>query len=164
MRNREQNKTKLGSLMALTLFGLFAVCILTVLLTGADVYRNVTERDQMTYEKRTVAQFLTTKARQADVEGWLEAGTFEGLDALTISETIDGISYCTRIYCYDGYIRELFAEADCGMTAEAGEKVLPAEGLQVWQEHSVIHVEVTATDGTVQQLFLYPRSGKEVIR
>ena len=158
----EQNKTKMGGLMALLLFGLFAICILSVLLTGADVYQKLTVRDRKTYEKRTAAQYLTTKVRQTDVDGLIEAGTLDGLDALVLSEIIDETLYCTWIYCSDGYIRELFAAADSGLAAEAGEKVLEAESLRVRPVGETVEAEITAADGSVQQILLYPRSGKEV--
>jgi len=162
MKNREQNKTKTGGLMALLLFGLFAVCMLLVLQTGADVYKKLTARDRMTYEKRTAVQYLTTKVRQADAEGWIRVGELDGYQALVITETIDDKEYCTWIYCYDGYIRELFAAADSGLTADAGEKVLEAENFRVWQEMNTIGAEITATDGSTQQAFFYLRSGREV--
>ncbi len=164
MKNREQNETKIGGLMALVLFGLFAVCILLVLLTGADVYRKLTVRDRLTYEKRTAVQYLTTKIRQADVAGWIESGTIGDLDALVISEEVEGEVYCTWIYCYDGYLRELFAAADSDMGPEAGEKILEAADLTAEYESGQVIVELTATDGTVQRIVLSRRSGKEVPR
>lgn len=155
---------KTDGLMALLLFGLFAVCILSVLLTGADVYQRLTERDRDVYEMRTSGQYLTTKVRQADVDGWIGVEEFEGLDALVISEEIEGIVYKTWIYCHDGYIKELFAAADSGLMPEAGEKVLEAAGLCVSREDSAIRAEITGPDGAVQELYLHLRSGKEVIR
>ena len=160
MKNKEQNK-KMGGLMALFLFGLFVVCIFAVLFTGTEIYQKLTVRDRRTYEKRTAAQYLTTKVRQADVDGRVEVGELDGIAALILSENIDGTEYRTWIYCFDGYIRELFVSAD---SAEAGEKVLEAEKLHVWQKDTAVCAEITAQDGSVQQIFLYPRSGKEVIR
>lgn len=154
---------KTGSLMALVLFGLFAVCILFLLLTGADVYQRLTVRDRNTYEMRTAAQYLTTKMRQADTDGCLLVSEFEGLDALLIREEIEGSVYHTWIYCYDGYIRELFAAADSDLLPEYGEKILEAEVLTLRQEESLFRAEITGPDGRVQELVWSPRSGKEVI-
>lgn len=164
IKHRTIKHTKLGGLMALVLFGLFAVCILSVILTGAGVYRKLTERDQVTYEKRTAVQYLTTKVRQADTAGWISAEEFEGLEALVISEDIGGTVYKTWIYCYDGYIRELFAAADSQMTLDTGEKVMEARGLQVQVDGADVYAELTAADGTVQNVVLHLRSGEEVIR
>lgn len=110
--NREQRKTRIESLLALLLFGVFALCVLVVLLTGADAYKGLTERDRTNYDGRTAAQYLTTRVRQADALEGIRLESFAGLDALVVSEDIEGELYETRIYCYDGYIRELFAVAE----------------------------------------------------
>ena len=57
---------QLNGLMALLLFGVFAACVLAVLLTGANAYRRLTQRDQAAYLRRTCVQYLATRVRQAD--------------------------------------------------------------------------------------------------
>ena len=39
---KNESKTKMISLMALLIFGAFALCALLVLLTGADIYKKIT--------------------------------------------------------------------------------------------------------------------------
>ena len=56
----------LEGLMALLLFGVFAVCLLMVLLTGADSYQGLTRRDRISDNRRVCAQYLATRVRQAD--------------------------------------------------------------------------------------------------
>ena len=162
MKKTEHWIMKTESLMALLLIGLFAVCILSVLLTGADVYQRLTGRDQRVYETRTTAQYLTTKIRQADVDGSLKIEESEGIRALTITESIEGMAYKTWIYRYDGYMREFFAAEEAGLLPEAGEKILVAEALEFQKKASGICVKITGKDGQVQELFLDSRSGKEV--
>ena len=50
-------------LAALLLFGLFAFCVLAVLLTGAGAYRRLTARDQAAYEWRSCTQYIATRVR-----------------------------------------------------------------------------------------------------
>lgn len=164
MKMKERSNSKNSGLTALVLFGLFAVCILFVLLTGADVYQKLIARDRSTYEKRTTAQYLTTKLRQADADGCLSVSEFAGLDALLIREEIEGTVYHTWIYCFDGYIRELFAAADGDFMPEDGEKILEAETLRVWKEDVRIKAVFAGPNGIRQELTWYPRSGKEVSR
>ena len=153
---------KMGSLMALVLFAVFAVCVLTVLLTGADVYKRLVERDRDSYDRRTAVSYLTTRVRQADRLEAVELQEFGGVQALVLSEEIEGADYATWIYCYDGYIRELFAAADSGLMPDAGDKVLEAEALSFGWEDDFLCVEVIASDGVPQSLKLHLRSGKEV--
>ena len=59
-------KHHIEGLIALLLFGVFAVCLMTVLLTGANAYRSLTDRDQTAYDRRVCAQYMATRLRQAD--------------------------------------------------------------------------------------------------
>ena len=63
----KQQKTQqsISALAALLMFGVFAVGILSVLLGGADSYRRLTQRDRVSYDERTCAQYMATKLRQA---------------------------------------------------------------------------------------------------
>lgn len=49
---REQNtKLHMSALLPLGVFALFAVCVLSVLLTGAKVYKGLAQRDQDSYQR-----------------------------------------------------------------------------------------------------------------
>ena len=50
---RQGTKHQIDGLLMLLLFGVFAVCVLIVLLTGARAYRGLTERDRAAYDRRT---------------------------------------------------------------------------------------------------------------
>lgn len=134
--------------------------VLAVLLTGADVYQRLAVRDQHSYDQRTVAQYLTTRVRQADRLNDVRIEPFGGQDALVFTEVIDGSTYETLVYCYDGYLRELFAAAGGDFLPEDGEKVLAAQSLSIRQTGQLLDVELTSPSGEVQSLNLYLRSGK----
>jgi len=169
---REQNRWKMGSLMALVVFLIFAVCVLMVLLTGADVYKRLVDRDRASYDQRTAVNYLTTKVRQADLVDMVRIQNSEDRDVLVITEEIDGNCYETWIYCYDGYIRELFTAAGSGLPLEAGDKVLEAEQLMFCWEAvpgddaagvPMLKIEIVTADGASQTLMLHLRSGEEVV-
>ena len=82
-------KHDLSSLLVLLLFAVFAVCILAVLLTSADTYRRLSDRDQDSYDRRTAAQYITTKVRQADRQDTVSVRAFDGQDALVLTDEID---------------------------------------------------------------------------
>ena len=155
-----QNKRKVDNLLVLLLFSVFAVCILSVLLTGADVYQGLASRDRESYDQRTAAQYLTTRVRQADRLGSVSIRRFEGQDTLVFTEVIEGDAYETLVYCYGGYLRELFAAADGSFLPEDGEKVLAAQELSIRQDGQLLGMELTNSAGEVQVLNLYLRSGK----
>lgn len=159
MKMKEQ-KRKADAVLVLVLFGVFAVCILSVLLTSADAYRRLAERDERSYDHRVATQYLATRVRQGDEAGRILVETFDGVDALVLREEIEGEVYETRVYCYDGYLRELFAAQGEPFAAEDGEQVLRAEALTLSLENQVITAEITDSDGQVRAMTLYLRSGE----
>lgn len=161
---QQGKKLNVSGLLTLLLFAVFGVCILSVLLTGADAYQRLRERDQSSYSRRTVTQYIATKVRQADGMGKVYAASFDGVrgegDTLFLEEEIDGTVYCTRIYCHDGYIRELFAEARGEFSPEDGEKILEAEEARFALENGLLTVEISLAEGEREELSLFLRSGE----
>lgn len=156
-----QRQGKLTGFMALVLFLLFSLCVLGVLLTGADVYQRITQRDSAAYDRRTAVQYLTTKLRQSDETENLAVVDFEGIPALRLREQIGDRCYQTHIYCMDGYIWELYAREGSGLSPEDGAKVLPAESMQLQWEAPVLTVNIGFADGTQRQAVLTLRSEGE---
>ena len=154
-----------GGLLMLLLFSVFAVCILSVLLTGADAYQRLTERGQDSFERRTAAQYLTTRVHQGDAAGCVFTGNFDGdpagTDTLFLKELIDGEAYYTRIYCREGMLMELFSGLEDGLQPEDGDPLLPVQALAFSEEQGCITAEITEQDGTVTRLHLLLRSGEE---
>ena len=69
MRIGTMKRNTMAGIPVLIVFAVFAVSVLTVLLTGADLVREVTLRDSRSYDERTAGQYLTTRVRQADRTG-----------------------------------------------------------------------------------------------
>ena len=151
-------KSNMGFLLVLLVFALFMVSALLVLLTGADVVQGITERDQASYEQRTAVQYLATRVRQADEVGAISVCTTEIGDRLVLSETIDGLPYETMIYCYDGYLRELFCVRGNAFDAAFGEKILPAECFRVTDQGQYLEMEISFADGATRSMILQLRS------
>ncbi len=160
MNVNKTGKHHMDTLFTLLLFGVFAACVLFVLLTGANVYRDLTLRDQAAYAHRTCAQYIAAKVRQAPSPDAVRVEEFGG-DALVLSQDIDGWEYLTRIYCYDGWLRELFAQADGELAPQDGEKIIEAQGLELELADGVLSVYVTDSTGRTTALSLLVRGGEE---
>lgn len=163
MINNKPLKHHMEGLAVLLVFGVFAVCVLSVLLTGAERYRALTQRDDASCAWRTAAQYLTTRVRQADTAGGVRVGAFDGgdgEDTLFLTEQIDGAAYTTRVYWYDGYVRELFAEEGAQLDKDAGEAVVPAGGVRFFETDGGIGASLTGTDGEITDLNWTLRSGE----
>ena len=154
---RKPIQHQMDGLIALLLFGVFAVCVLAVLLTGADAYRRLTERDRRAYSQRTCVQYLATRVRQGDRLGDLQVEDFGGTDALVFREDSE---YMTRVYCYEGWLMELYAAADADMEPQDGEKVLELSSLRLTLEDGALTADTVDTAGASGTLRMTLRSGE----
>ncbi|WP_322170471.1 DUF4860 domain-containing protein [Acutalibacter caecimuris] len=151
-------KHNLDGIAALLLFAVFAVCILMVLLTGADAYRRLTSRDNEAYAQRTGTQYLAQRVRQADVAGSVEIADFDGVPALQLR---DGSENVTRIYVYDGWLMELYSDPANGLGPEAGEYIMEAQGLELDLDYNgCLRMRLTV-DSVTDQIEISLRGGKE---
>lgn len=148
----KEKALKITDFLALTVFTVFAVCLLLVLLTGAGVYRNLVQTGQEHYADRTKAMYLTTRVRQSSA---ITVEDFGGCQALVSREEIDDETYLTRVYCYDGSLRELFSAENAALQPEDGEKILEAESASFSLEDGLLIAEI---DG---ERLLYWTAGKE---
>lgn len=153
---RLEDHRKLTGLMAVLVFALFGISLLLVLLTGAKVCRDLTRRGGEETGARTVRDYLYTRARQGEN---LRVEDFGGCDALVTEETVAGVTYLTRVYCYEGWLRELFCAGDAQVSPEDGEKLLEADYLKLSLEGDLLRAR---TDPEEPALILYLRTGQEV--
>ena len=152
-------KNNITGVLVLLVFAVFMVSVLKILLTGADLVQHITERDQHSYDQRTVVQYLTTRVRQADQTGGV---LVEDSGTLVFREEIDGIDYETSVYCYGDYLREMFYEVGYGLPPEFGEEILPVKKFQVSRTGSVLYLAFEMPDGTEESIMLHLRSEQEV--
>ena len=145
-------------LLTLVVFGAFALCVAAVLLTGAGTYRTLTQRGSAAHSQRIAARYLTTRFQQAAA---VQVEDFCGLPALTDREEIDGKTYVTRVYCYEGTLRELFAAENAPVAPGDGEVILEAESLTFSRADQLLTVEITHPDGRTQRLLLAMPAWKE---
>lgn len=144
---------RITGLLGLVSFTVFALCILGVLLAGAGGYRRLIKSGESQFEKRTVLQYIATRVRQSETAA---VEDFGGKDCLAFRETIGGKVYVTRVYCHEGWLRELFCAEDAAFLPEDGEKILETEDLSFSLEEGCL----TVTAGG-QTLDLLLRSGRE---
>jgi len=125
-----------------------------VLMLGANTYSNITEMSRDEHAERTVLSYIWTKVRNSDEGGNIRVTAFHGLPALYIGEEAGGIVYSTLIYHYDGWVYELFCEADLEFDPIDGVKMIQAELLQFEElEHGLIRVSAGG-----RSLLISPRS------
>ena len=139
----KDNPSRMTQVLALLTLTAFALCVLLVLLTGASCYRALVEQGETSYARRTALQYLTTRVRQAET---VEIGEFAGCEALILEENVDGECYTTRVYCYDGWLRELYTVPGARLQPKAGAEILEAETLELVREGSLLRLKLGAEE------------------
>lgn len=157
MKNKV-NSHKLTDFMTLVVFTLLAVCILALLVNGAELYNRLTQQGSDRFSSRTLTRYLTTRVRQGDAAGQPALEDFGGCKAIVLREELAGQVYLTRIYCHGGYLRELFTPENGSFSPEDGEKLLPARSLSAAWQDDLLVLDLELTDGTHREIMLHLRS------
>jgi len=136
MKEKRMEMTQVLALLTLTVF---ALCLLLVLLSGAGVYRNLVDRSEENYDRRTALHYLTTRVRQADA---VQIGALQDCEALILVEQVQEETFLTWIYCWDGWLWELYAVPGGSFSPEDGQRVLEADSLSCSLDGSLLTLEL----------------------
>ena len=151
MADKVEGQRRGGKLLPLVLLTLFAAAVLAVLLSAAGAGHRLAHRDEAAFARRTALQYVAARVRSAGAEITVE--DFAGPDStLCIREELEGDIYLTRLYCYDGALRELFCGANEEMAPENGEIIVPAEDMRFTGSGS--RVGVLSRDGNGRETCL----------
>jgi hypothetical protein len=116
-------------LFVLSLFCLFALSSVVLILFGADIYQKTVSSMDSNYASRTSVAYITEKIRQSDQYDSIYIDDSLGYERLMMTQEINGITYATSLYEYDGYLYELFARTDIELPIDAGQQVIAIDYL-----------------------------------
>lgn len=162
------SKRSLSSLAPFILFVILTTCLLSILLFGADLYQTINRRDQASYDQRTLVQYLTTKVRQNDTADQIFVADFDSSsgasfgNTLHIYEVIEGRTFCTRIYCHNGYLYELFAAGGTDFSMTDGQPLMPVTDVDFSIDQMLLQIDVQYDDAKSETFYIDLRSGEEV--
>lgn len=137
-----KKESHITAFLTLVVFTVFAVCLLLVLLSGTEVYKNLHRQGTAQYAQRVTAQYLTTRVRQSQA---VRVEDFCGYQSLTMEEEIEGDVYLTRVYCYDGAIRELYSEETAPVAPEDGASIAQGATLTFSLDAGLLTVMIDET-------------------
>jgi len=143
-------------IFTMLLFFMFTFMILTVLISGVSVYKNTEEIMHNRYEERTAMAYVMTRLRQSDTYDSIYLDSNHIVDSMVIiKEYLFGMEYRTYMYCYNGWIYELFTTAEFEFDPNAGTPIVEAEDLNFeMKTKDLLYIECTATNGTVSNIHI----------
>ena len=142
----------------LLLFAVFVLMLLIVLSSGASNYRGIAQEQKEQFETRTCLNYVVSKVRHGDRDGFVCLRDFCGVQALWIEEKIENETYYTVIYYDDGYVCELYASYPPDLDLEAGERIVPAEAFSVLQAQNGLITLSCTMGGKQDSVSVFPMS------
>lgn len=156
-RKEEPGQHIVDILFVLALFAVFAASALMLVVIGANVYQQTVTHMDSHYTERAACAYLTEKLRQNDRSDAVSVGMLEDTPALVLSEEIEGEVFCTYLYLYDGYLKELFVRRDSfagNSLLAAGQNILPLCAFRV-EETAEGLIRLSLDTGNGQPITLY---------
>lgn len=108
MNRSARKEHSVDLLFSILLFGIYVLFLLLMILFAAKAYQNAVKGTEENYNLRTAMSYLTVKIRQHDNGRDVFLGELQGTEALCLTDELDGETYTTYIYLYDGQLKELF--------------------------------------------------------
>ena len=143
MMKEKPSSHTISGVFVFLLLGIFAVFSTVMVLLGARAYKGAAERAALHNDQRLAAAYVRSMARAGDEADFLRVEEADGLQTLTM-ETFDafGDSFITRVYVYDGMLRELYYDAVLPFQPELGEPVCAAEDMRAWINGKLLTVSL----------------------
>ena len=112
-----------------------------MLATG--VYQSIAAGAESHSSQRLSLSYLLSRLRAGDVANAIQLKTFGEGDALVL---LDG-EYSTTLYCYEGHLMELYADATLMLEPDAGTPIAPAKSLSIRYDGDLLSLTVSDPAG-----------------
>ncbi len=140
-------------IFSMTLFCVFAICSLFMVMIGATVYKNCVTTMESTYTSRTSLSYVAEKIRQND-KGSISVESLENISVLKMETPYNNQVITTYIYCYNGYLTELTTADSSMFSLKYGNKILPFNDISFVLNENLITATFTSFDGFVESLII----------
>ena len=161
MNNKQKQIQTIDTVFPLIFILFFGFCAVALVLSGAHVYQNTTDRLKQNYTVRTAAAYLQEKVREYSSESQIELLSETGQTVLALYEDGDS-GYVTYIYLYKGKLRELFTKKGRDIVWSSGQELVAVDTFSVTkQKENLLQIELSG-DGQEELLYtrIYGEDGK----
>lgn len=160
----KSSKHAIDLIFPLSVFFVFVVSAIAVLVLSANIYKNTTDISESNFEARTCSSYVLEKVRQSDTAGSLSAVNIDGTDCLVLEhakESKDDVSYTTYIYEYENNLMELRLMDGAEFYPSVGTEIAPIDAFEINQLHDNLYkVTFTSDAGETYSINVGERSGR----
>lgn len=152
-------KSKLNGLIIFLIF-ILDIALILGMLSVVKLYINTSRLVNKSESSRTSINFIKTKLRSNDHFNGIKADEFKGQDAIYLYQNIEGTTYVSIIYTYDGYLRELFCERDSiqDFTLNSGDEILSLKSMEVSLDSNILDIRIITYDDEEHNISYFVRS------
>lgn len=155
MNFKNSKQHSIDILFMLSLFCVFALCAVVLIIFGANIYQNTVNKTADNYLERTSVAYLTEKLRQTDITQSVSVIQSDGIDMLNIETMIEGNMYSTRLYEYEGHLYECFSRSDILLSPDAGQKIFEINDLSFsFITSSLLQISFRDTDNELVSFYI----------
>lgn len=159
MKFQRKQKHMVDLIFPVSLFFMFALCAVTVLLLAARIYQSTTEHSSLNYTARTGLSYISEKIHQNDRNGQIRIGSLDGEPALVMEQVYEEGTYYTYIYAYENSIRELFLKEGGNADLSSGTKILNVKEFSMEQiDEQLLSFHCTTEDDQESSIVVALRS------
>ena len=123
---------------------LFSLGVSTCVLIAAGYgsFSRMSEFQDECLNTRVAMNYVSMHIRRFDAENSVRIDEYPMGTCLVLSEDIEGEKYETRIYLYNGYLRESFVSAESPFNEEYGFEIIQLDSFAIERENNVIEIEL----------------------
>ena len=150
MSEKKLQSHSISGVFVFLLLGIFAVFSTVMVLFGARAYKATSERTTSHNDIRIASAYIRSMVRSGDEAGQVCVEDIGGVQAITLMNVYGDDLYLTRLYAFDGTLRELFTDAEIEFEPENGEAVCAVESMTARIENSLLTVLIESGGQTSQ--------------
>lgn len=156
---RQSPAHKVDFLFVLSLFCVFTITSLLVVIIGANVYHSTVTHMEDTYSTRTALSYVTEKIRRHDEQGSLSITELDGTPALMLFDDSGDTSYVTYIYSDGERLLEFAVDDPARASIDMGQEILAVQDFSITKmQGGFIRLSAKDTKNHTLSLYIHPRN------
>lgn len=156
---RQSPAHKVDFLFVLSLFCVFTVTSLLVVIIGANVYHSTVTHMEDTYSTRTALSYVTEKIRRHDEQGMISLTELDGVPALMLYDHSEDASYVTYIYSDGGSLLEFTVNDPSRASSGMGQEILKVRDFSITaMQNGFLLLSAEDTQKNTLSLYIHPRN------
>jgi aspartate 1-decarboxylase len=145
----------------LLLLAVFFAGSVSLVIMGASQYKKTVNVMNQHAESRTYAAYLSEKINQNDKNHTITYAKVANEPALSFLQEVNGASYSTYIYVYEGYLREITTNTGRAFSPQDGQCVIAASSMNIETVHpNLVCITVSSSKSSAESFYVTTASAQ----